>query len=133
MRARRAVQKHGLRVGNHHVERADFGLVVLERNVAAVHAAGHGHACLVRGGLRDGVVAVAELELDHVANRGSERVGDEGVLGSADDDGNHLVLTAGEAVRAGADVGAGDGEGGGGQEGGEDEGLHGCLIWLVVR
>ena len=49
--------------------------------MAAVHAAGHGCACRVGGGLRDGVVAVGELELQDVTDGGDDGVGDEGVWG----------------------------------------------------
>jgi hypothetical protein len=44
--------------------------------------------------LRDGVVAVGELELHDVADGGHDRVGDESVLGAADYHGDDLVLAA---------------------------------------
>jgi hypothetical protein len=56
------------------------------------------HATLERGAgrferaLRGRVVAVAELELDNVADGGGHGVRGEGVLGAADDDGDELVL-----------------------------------------
>jgi hypothetical protein len=93
MRARGAVQEHGLRGGDGHVERADVCLAILEGDVARVDAAVHGLAGSVGGGLSDGVVTVAELELDNIADCCDDRVGDEGELGSADDDWDDLVLT----------------------------------------
>jgi hypothetical protein len=93
MRASGAVQEHGLRAGDRHVECADVGLAILEWNVARVDAAVHGLAGSVGSGLSDGVVAVAELELDDVADCCDDGVGDEGVLGPADDDWNDLILT----------------------------------------
>ena len=81
MRARRTVQKHGLGTRDWHIERPDVGLSIFEGDVAAVHAPSHGCACGVSGGLRDGVVAVGELELQDVADGGDDGVGDEGVWG----------------------------------------------------
>jgi hypothetical protein len=93
MRARGAVQEHGLRGGDGHIECADVGLAVLERNVTRVDTAVHGLAGSVGSGLSYGVVAVAELELHDVADCCDDGVWNEGVLGSADDDWNDLVLT----------------------------------------
>lgn len=94
MRTRRAVQEHRVSACHRHVEGADLGLPVLEGDVAAVHAGVHGRACLVYGRLRDGVVAVAELELHNVAYCGDDGVWHESVLGPANDDGDDLAGTA---------------------------------------
>lgn len=138
MWACRAVQKHGLGVRDDHVESSDFSLSVFEGDVSAVHAAIHGHACGVQRGLSDGVVAVRELELQDVADCRDDRVGYEGVLRAAHDDGNDLVLAA---VDVWVDGGSADGfvwERGdaGGEEEGEECGLHServlewsCLWW----
>jgi hypothetical protein len=48
-----------------------------------VHATGERRAGGVGGGLGDSMVAIGELELDHIADGGGEYVGHEGVLGSA--------------------------------------------------
>jgi hypothetical protein len=48
-----------------------------------VYSTGERRAGGVGGGLGDGVVAIAELELDHVADGGGEDIGDKGVLGAA--------------------------------------------------
>jgi len=94
VRARRTVQEHWVSARNGHVEGADISLPVLKGDVAAVHTGLHGRACLIHGRLGDGVVSVAELELHDVAHRGDYRVGDECVLGPADDDGDDLVGAA---------------------------------------
>jgi hypothetical protein len=103
MRARCAVQEHGLGRRNHDVEGAHVGLAVLERNVPAVDAALHRLAGRVGRRLRHRVVAVAELELHNVADGRDEGVGHEGILGATDDDGDYLVGpavgTAWEGVR----------------------------------
>lgn len=96
MWARRTVQKHGISARDRHVERPDFCLAVLEWDVPAVDAGFHRRACLIGGRLGYSVVAVAELELHDVADGGNNRIGDEGVLWAADDDGDNLV---GAAVR----------------------------------
>jgi hypothetical protein len=92
MRAGRAVQEHGLRAGHWHVEGSDVGLPILKGDVATVNATVHGRACSVRRRLRDGVVAIGELELHNVTNGGDDGVGDKGVLRAADDDGDDLIL-----------------------------------------
>jgi hypothetical protein len=92
MRACRTVEEHGLRGRDGHVEGSNIGLAVCERDVAGMNAAVHGRAGGVGRGLRDGVVAVAELELNDVADRGGHGVGDEGVLWAADNDGDDLGL-----------------------------------------
>jgi hypothetical protein len=86
-----AVKEHGLGRGYGHVEGADISLSVLEGNASAVDTAVHGLACCIGGALRDGVVAVAELELDDVADRGGDRVRDEYVLHATNDDGDDLT------------------------------------------
>lgn len=68
MRPRRAENEHRFRIRNNHVERADVRLPVLEGNVSRVDAAVKGRARVVSRALRGGVVAVAELELDDVAD-----------------------------------------------------------------
>ena len=65
-----------------------------------MYALVHGSACCVRRGLRDGVVAVAELELYYVAYGCGDAVWDEGVLRAADYYGDYLVGAA-EGVRCG--------------------------------
>jgi hypothetical protein len=65
-----------------------------------VYALVHGCACCVRRRLRDGVVAVAELELHNVAYGCGDAVWDEGVLRAADYDGDYLIGAA-EGVRCG--------------------------------
>jgi hypothetical protein len=92
MRPRRTKDEHGLRARNRHIECAHIRLPVLERDVAAVHAARERGARRFERALRGGVVAVAELELHHVANGGRHRIGREGILGAANDDGDELVL-----------------------------------------
>lgn len=91
MRARRTIQIHGLRTRHWHVKRAYISLSVFEGDVAAVHAAIHGRARFVGSRLSDCVVAVGELELHNVADCRSDGVGDEGVLGPANDDGDDLA------------------------------------------
>lgn len=92
MRPRSAIKVHRLLARNRHIERAHRPLTRNEGDVPAVHSARHRllqrlarHAGRA---LRDRVVARAELELDDVADAGGDEVGDEGVLGPADDDGN---------------------------------------------
>jgi hypothetical protein len=63
-----AVEEHGLGRGHGHVEGADISLAVLEGDASAVDTTIHGLACCVGGALSYGVVAVAELELDDVAD-----------------------------------------------------------------
>jgi hypothetical protein len=92
MRACRTVEEHGLRGRDGHVEGSNIGLAVCKRDVAGMNATVHGRAGGVGRGLRDGVVAVAELELNDVADCGGHGVGDEGVLWAADDDGDDLGL-----------------------------------------
>jgi hypothetical protein len=94
VRPRRTVQKHGLRARNGHVKRANIGLVVLKWDVAGVYAAVHGRAGCICSGLGHGVVAVRELELHYVADRGGDAVGNEGVLGATDDYRDYLVGAA---------------------------------------
>jgi hypothetical protein len=92
MRACSAVKEHGLRAGDWHVERAHIGLSIFKGNVAAVDTSVHGFTCCVGGGLRDGVVAVAELELHNVAHGGHNGVGHKRVLRATDDYRDDLVL-----------------------------------------
>jgi hypothetical protein len=91
MRPGSTVQKHGIGASDGHVEGSDICLAVLKGDVAAVDTAVHGSACRVGGRLRDGVVAVGELELDNVADCGGDGVGDESILGAADDYGYDLA------------------------------------------
>lgn len=88
------VQEHGVRARNGHVESSDICLAVLEGDVTAVNTAFHRSACCVGGRLRDGVVAVGELELDNVADCCGDGVGDESILGTADDYGDDLAGAA---------------------------------------
>lgn len=69
MRARSAVQEHGICACDGHVEGSHIGLAVFKRNVAAVDTAVHGRACCIGSRLCDGVIAIAELELHYVAHR----------------------------------------------------------------
>ncbi len=97
MRARRAIQKHGLRRSDNDVESPDVGLALLKGNVAAVHGVGlfglHRLAPLVFVALRDGVVSVAELELHHVSDGCPHEVWDKGVLRAAHHDGDDGVAS----------------------------------------
>lgn len=98
----RAVQEHGLRVhdgdveGAHHAARA-----AVEGDEAAVHpredadGAVDGPAGRVREGLRHGVVARRELELEHVARAGGDAVRGEGQGGAADEYRDDLVVWRG--------------------------------------
>ena len=83
MRSRRTVKKHRLRTRNGQIENAYIRLSIYERYVPGMYAAGERSTGGVGGGLGDGVVAVGELELDHVADGGGEYVGDKSVLGAA--------------------------------------------------
>lgn len=85
-----AVKEHGLGRGHGHVEGADISLSVHEGDASAVDTTLHGLACCVGGTLRDSVVAVAELELDNVADRSGDGVGDENVLDATDDNRDDL-------------------------------------------
>lgn len=125
MRTCRAVEKHRLGARNGHIECADFGLPVLKGNVPAVHASFHGRACRVGGRLGDGVVPVAELKLYDVADCGDDGVGDECVLGTANDDRDDLV---GAAVQF--ELREGGGCSGDGQK--DTERLHGGRIMSVI-
>jgi hypothetical protein len=91
MRPSSTVQKHGVGASDGHVEGSDICLAVFKGDVAAVDTAVHGSACRVGGRLRDSVVAVGELELDNVADCGGDGVGDESVLGAADNDWDDLA------------------------------------------
>lgn len=86
-----AVEVHGARAQDGHLEDADGRLPLLEGYVPAVDRAGDGRleglARQLGRALRDGVVPRAELELDRVADRRVHLVRDEGVLRAADDDG----------------------------------------------
>jgi hypothetical protein len=94
MRAGSTIQEHGLRARDWHVERADIRLAVLERDVTTVHTTFHRCACFVSSRLSYRVVAVRKLIHYDVAYGSDDRVWDEGVLGTADDDGDYLVLAA---------------------------------------
>lgn len=61
--------------------------------MAAVYAAFQGGAWGFESALRGGVVSVAELELNNVANGSGDSVGVEGVLRSADYNGDDLGLS----------------------------------------
>lgn len=78
------VEEHGLLRHHRHVEGSHGCLAILEGNVAAVEGAGNslleGLASLGLVRLRDGVIAVAELELDNIAHGSLDRVGHESDL-----------------------------------------------------
>lgn len=95
----RAVEEHGLRVHDGDVERAHHAArAAVEGDEAAVHTrrdpgrAVDGPAGRVREGLRHGVVARRELELEHVARPGGDAVRGEGQGGAADEYGDDLVV-----------------------------------------
>jgi hypothetical protein len=94
MRACGAVKEHGFSAGNRHVESANIGLSILKGDVATVYAGIHRLACCISSGLGDGMVAIAELELNNVADCGHNGIGDESVLRSANDYRDDLVLAA---------------------------------------
>jgi len=126
MRARRTVQEHWVRGRHDNIERAHVRLAIFKRDMARVHAALHRLAGSIRSGLRDGVVPVGELELQHVADSRVDGVGNEGILLAADDHGDDLVLAAqrtGVYSRDGPG-GQSDGNGAVEEQGGGDEGLH---------
>ena len=93
MRAGRAEHEDGVGARDHHAEGAHVGLAVLERDVPAVDAAVQRRAGGFQRALGGGVVAVAELELHDVADGRGDGVGVEGVLRTADDNGDHLGLS----------------------------------------
>lgn len=94
MRSSSTVQEHGVSTSDGHVEGSDICLAVFEGDVTAVDTPIHGSACCIGGRLRDGVVAVGELELDNVADCCGNGVGDESILGTADDYGDDLAGAA---------------------------------------
>lgn len=107
-------QKHGVGGRDRHVERAYVCLPVYKQYVAAVHASLHGSARCVGSRLRDGVVSVAELELENVADGCDDGVGREGILRTTDDDGDDLVGAA-EAGSGSGGCWAGECKSGGGE------------------
>lgn len=68
MRTCRTVQEHWISACDWHVERANVCLSILEGNMSAVDSPLHRGACCVGSGLRDSMVTIAELELNHIAN-----------------------------------------------------------------
>jgi hypothetical protein len=97
MRPCRAVQEHRLCARNWHVERSHFRLAIFKWDVSTVHASAHGCACRIGSRLGYSVVAIAELELNDIANSGNDGVGDESVLWATDYDWDDLVLATDRA------------------------------------
>lgn len=86
-----AVQEHRISAGHGHVECAHVRLPIDKGDMATVNSAVHGSACRVGGGLSYSVVAIAELKLYNIANCCDNRVWNECILWSSDDDGDYLV------------------------------------------
>ncbi len=83
MWASRTIQKHGFGTRDRHVEGSHFGLAVFEGDVTAVYAAFHWSASLLHGRLSNGMVSIAELELDHITHSRVDRVRNKKILTAA--------------------------------------------------
>lgn len=83
-----AVQEHWIGAGDGHTERAYGGLAIDKRNMARVDCCRYRSlkwlASNVLCGLGDGMVTIAELELDNIANRCRHNVGHKGILWATD-------------------------------------------------
>lgn len=62
------VHEHGIGAQHRHVKGSNGGLVVDERNMAAVYTANKWVTRRVGRTLRNSVVSIAELELNHIAH-----------------------------------------------------------------
>lgn len=84
----RAIEIHGLRARNGHVEGADHAAgAAVEGDEAAIHAFARRGGLAWRGhiALRDGVVPSGELELNYVAGLGRHGVGGKSERVAADE------------------------------------------------
>jgi hypothetical protein len=92
------VEEHRIRTCHHHCECADIDLAILVWYMAAVNCCRvgclQGFASTIFGTLSYSMVAGTKLKLNDVANCGSNRVGNECVLGTTDNDRNKSVLSA---------------------------------------
>lgn len=89
------VQIYGLRVVERNIECSNGCLSSLERNMTTVNDA---RLCSLKwlawrvfGALSDGMVSRTKLELDHVSRCCSNHVRNEGILSTANDDGDDSV------------------------------------------
>jgi hypothetical protein len=95
MRPRGAIEEHGIGAVDGQVKGADDCLPILEGDMPAMNRRSlrllQRLASISLGGLGDGVVPVAELELNGVANLGLYHVGYKQVLRTTDYDGDDLA------------------------------------------
>jgi hypothetical protein len=91
MRTGGAEDEHGVGARHGHVESANIRLAVFEWDVATVHAAFERRARCFCSALCCGMVAVAELKLDNIADCCDYRIGCKGILWAADHNRDDLV------------------------------------------
>lgn len=94
------VQIDRLRVGKRNIKRSDSSLSILERNMTTMnHIRLRSLKRLTRRilrALRNGMISIAELELNHITSRGSNHIRYKSILRSTDNDRDDSISSRGQ-------------------------------------